>query len=57
MPYGEDSCLNICVPNATCFACLNYYFSGPGHLMLCFSLLLSFGRRRRSVCSRDLEEG
>lgn len=40
MPYGEDSCLNICVPNATCFACLNYYFSGPGHLMLCFSLAL-----------------
>lgn len=41
MSYGENLCLNIRVPNETCFACLNYYFAGPGHLMLCFSPFLS----------------
>lgn len=59
MPYGENLCLNICVPNETCFACLNCYFARPGHLMLCFSppFFLSFGGRRRSVWGRDLGEG
>lgn len=41
MSYGENLCLNIRVPNETCFACLNYYVAGPGHLMLCFSPFLS----------------
>ena len=37
MPYGENLCLNICVPNETCFACLNSCFARPGHLVLCLS--------------------
>lgn len=55
MPYGADLCLNICVPNETCFACLNHYFSGPGHLMLCFFLF--WKEEEEECCGRDLEEG
>ena len=58
MPYGEPLCLDICVPSQTCFAYLNFCLVRPGCLVLfVFPPFSLFGKRRRSVCGRGLEEG
>ena len=54
----EPLCLDICVPSQTCFAYLNFCLVRPGCLVLfVFPPFSLFGKRRRSVCGRGLEEG
>ena len=59
MPYGEHLCLNICVPSETSFACLNYYFARPGHLMLFVSppFFLSLFWREEKCMWQGFERG